>query len=261
MFALWIVPDWAGSGDLLHTFHLARISAEPVSLQGTGDPALELLRGTASIAPAPVWIGALCGLAFGWRTRDRTVAALASVAAAWTGFTVVATALGYPAVPRYLVVPVAICCVLAGIGAVAVVRLASGRRTRAVLAVVLVAACAPFAVSRADRMYDQAAEARTRAETLSALWRAVDRAERRAPVARLHPVVQPGGLENGVAWKLDLHLSDVGRWFSPAVGIAFVEGDDAALIARLRSRGASAVPLAAAGPWRVLRIRWDAGAS
>jgi hypothetical protein len=260
MFALWVVPDWAGSGDLLHTFHLARISAEPVSLQGTGDPAVELLRGTASIAPAPVWIGALCGLAFGWRTRDPTVAALASVAAAWAGLTVVATALGYPAVPRYLVVPVAVCCVMAGIGAVAVVRLASDRRGRAALAVVLVAACAPFAVSRADRMYDQAAEAKARAEKLSALWRAVDRAERRAPVARLHPIVQPGGLENGVAWKLDVHLSDVGRWFSPAVGIAFVEGDETAVIARLRRRGASAVPLTAAGPWRVLRVRWGAGA-
>jgi hypothetical protein len=260
MFALWIVPDWAGSGDLLHTFHLARISAEPVSLQGTGDPALELLRGTGPIAPAPVWIGALCGLVFGWRTRDRTVAALASVAAAWTGFTVVATALGYPAVPRYLVVPVAVCCVLAGTGAVAAVRLASGPRGRAVLAVVLVAACAPFAVSRADAMYDQAAEAKARAEKLSALWRAIDRAERRVPVARLHPIVQPGGLENGVAWKLDLHLSDVGRWFSPAVGVAFIEGDDAAVIARLRRRGASAVRLTAAGPWRVLRVRWGAGA-
>ena len=155
MFALWIVPDWLGSGDLLHTFHLARISAEPVTLQGTGDPSLELLRGAGTIAPAPVWVGALCGLVFGWRTRDRDVAALAFVAAAWAGFTVVATALGYPAVPRYLVVPVAICCVVAGIGAVAVVRLASGPRGRAVLAVALVAVSAPFAVSRADRLYHQ----------------------------------------------------------------------------------------------------------
>jgi hypothetical protein len=261
MLALWIVPDWLGSGDLLHTFHLARISAEPVTLQGTGDPALELLRGTGPIAPAPVWIGALCGLAFGWRTRDRTVAALAVVAAAWAGFTVVATALGYPAVPRYLVVPVAICCVGAGIGAVAVVRLASGPRGRAVLAVVLVAACIPFAVSRADGLYDQGAEAKARAAKVSALWRAVDRAQRRAPVARLHPIVQPGGLENGLAWKLDLHLDDVGRWFSPRVGIAFIGGDDAAVIARLRRRGATAVPLAAAGPWRVLRVRWGSAPS
>ncbi len=260
MFALWIVPDWAGSGDVLHTFHLARISAEPVSLQGTGDPALELLRGAGRIAPAPVWVGALCGLAVGWRTRDRTVAALGSVAAAWVGFTVVATALGYPAVPRYLVVPVAICCVVAGIGAVAAVRLASGARGRAVVAAVLVAACVPFAVSRADGMHHQATEAKARAEKLSALWRAVDRAERRAPVARLHPIVQPGGLENGVAWKLDVHLSDVGRWFSPAVGIAFIEGDDTAVIARLRRRGATAARLTAAGPWRVLRVRWGAQA-
>ena len=44
---------------------------------------------------------------------------------------------GYPAVPRYLVVPVAICCVLAGIGFVAVVRLASRPRGRAVLAAAL----------------------------------------------------------------------------------------------------------------------------
>jgi hypothetical protein len=128
------------------------------------------------------------------------------------------------------------------------------------LAVALIAACAPFAVSRANRLYDQAAEAKARAEKLSALWRAVDRAERRAPVARLHPIVQPGGLENGVAWKLDMHLSDVGRWFSPAVGVAFIEGDDTAVIARLRRRGASAVRIAAAGPWRVLRVRWGAKA-
>jgi hypothetical protein len=256
MFALWIVPDWLGSGDLLHTFHLARISAEPETLQGTGDPALELLRGTGPIAPAPVWIGALCGLAFGWRARDRTVGALAFVAAAWVLVTVAATALGYPAVPRYLVVPVAICCVMAGVGAVAVVRLATGPRGRAVLAVALVAAWAPFAVSRAGGLYDQAADAKARAAKLSALWRAADRAQRLAPIARLHPIVEPGGLENGLAWKLHVRLADVGRWFSPAVGVAFIDGDDAAVIARLRRRNATVVRLASAGPWRVLRVRW-----
>ncbi len=260
MFALWIVPDWAGSGDLLHTFHLARISAEPSSLQGTGDPALELLRGAGAIAPAPVWIGAACGLAFGWRSRDRTVGALAFVGAAWALPTVAATALGYPAVPRYLVVPVAICCVLAGIGFVSVVRLASSPRGRAVLAAALVAVSAPFAVSRADGLRRQAADAEARHDALSALWRAADRARGRAPVSRMHPIVQPGGLENGLAWKLDLPLDGVGRWFSPAVGIAFIDGDDAAVIARLRRRGATATRVTAAGPWRVLRVRWGSAA-
>ena len=256
MFALWIVPDWLGSGDLLHTFHLARISAEPVTLQGTGDPALELLRGTGTIAPAPVWIGALCGLVFGWRTRDRTVAALASVAGAWALTTVVATALGYPAVPRYLVVPVAICCVVAGIGAVAVVRLASGSRGRAVLAVALAAVVRPVRrLPRGQAVPPGRRREGSGPEAVGALARRRP-AQERAPVARLHPVVQPGGLENGVAWKLDLRLADVGRLFSPAVGIAFVDGDDAAVIARLRRRNATAVRVAAAGPWRVLRVRW-----
>ena len=256
MFALWIVPDWLGSGDLLHTFHLARISAEPTSLQGTGDPALELLRGAATIAPAPVWIGALCGLVFGWRIRDRTVGALAFVAAARTLTTVAATAVRSQAVPRYLVVPAAIFCVLAGIGFVGVVRLASRPRGRAVLAAALVAVSAPFAVSRADGLRRLAADAKARDATLSALWRAADQARRRVPVARMHPIVQPGGLENGLAWKLDLPLDRVGRWFSPAVGIAFIGGDDAAVIARLRRRGAIATRLTAAGPWRVLLVRW-----
>jgi hypothetical protein len=160
MLALWIVPDWLGSGDLLHTFHLARISAEQRSLQGTSSPALELLRGAAGIEPAPVWIGALCGVAFGWRAGDRTVAALAVVAAAWALPTVAGTALGYPAVPCYLVVPAAICCVLAGIGSVAVTRLASRLRGRAALAAALAAVSAPLAVSRATGLAHQAADAR-----------------------------------------------------------------------------------------------------
>ena len=247
MFALWIVPDWLGSGDLLHTFHLARISAEPRTLQATGDPALRLLRGAAGVEPAPVWIGALCGLAHGWRARDRTVAALTLVAAAWTLPTVAGTALGYPAVPRYLVVPAAIACVLAGIGLVAVVRLASRPRARVALALALVAVSAPFAISRAGGLAHEADAAKARSAQLSELWRAVDQAQRLAPVARLHPVVEPGALANGLAWKLDLPLDGVVGWFSPAVRVAF--------IARLRRRDVTAVRLTTAGSWHVLLVR------
>jgi hypothetical protein len=256
MLALWIVPDWLGSGDLLHTFHLARISAEPRGLQSTSDPALKLLRGAAGIEPAPVWIGALCGVAWGWRARDRTVGTLAAVAAAWALPTVAGTALGYPAVARYLVVPVAVSCVLAGIGFVAVARLASRPRGRAALAAALAAVSAPFAVARAIGLAHQAADAKARTEQLSALWRAVDQAQRRAPIARMHPVVEPGALANALAWKLDLPLDEVVGSFSPAVRVAFIEGDDRAVIARLRRRDATAVRLTAAGPWHVLVVRW-----
>jgi hypothetical protein len=147
--------------------------------------------------------------------------------------------------------------VLAGVGLVAAARLASGARGRAALAAVLVVVSVPFAVSRAIGLGHQAGDARGRAAELSDLWRAVDRAQRRVPVARLHPVVEPGALANALAWKLHLRLRGVVGAFSPAaVRIAFIEGDERPVIARLRRRGATAVRLAAAGSWHVLLVRW-----
>ena len=205
------MPDWIGSGDPFRTFHAAQVSGEPHALQRTGTPWLGLVRGAGAIAPAPVWIGTLSALALWWRNRDRTVAALALVAAAWTLPTVIGTALGYPAVPRYLFEPVAICCVLAGIGLVALVRRARDPRVRAALAVTLAVHSAPFVVTRATGLGRQAAWAEGWADQASALVRAVDRAERHAPVARLHPVVEPGAMANGLAWKLSVRLDDVSR--------------------------------------------------
>jgi hypothetical protein len=256
MVALWIVPDWLGSGDLLHIFHLARISGEPLSLQRTGNPELGLMRGAVDLAPAPVWIAALCGLVWGIRARDRIVATLFGVVAAWVLPTVAATYLGYPAVPRYLFEPIAICCVLAGIGVVAVARLPQRARTRTALAVALAAISAPFMVPRVTGLARQAADAKERAHQLSTLWRAADRAQQRAPVTRLHPVVEPRALANGLAWKLNVRVHDVVGAFSPAVRIAFIRGDDRAVIARLRRRDATASRLTAAGPWHVLLVRW-----
>ena len=43
MLALWILPDWAGSGELFHTFHSATISGEPTDILDIASIA-ELLR-------------------------------------------------------------------------------------------------------------------------------------------------------------------------------------------------------------------------
>ena len=132
MFALWIVPDWLGSGDLLHTFHLARISAEPRTLQGTGDPGARApaRRGRDRAGAGVDRRAVRPGLRL---AHPRSHRGRARLRRGGMGRCPPSprTALGYPAVPRYLVGPVAICCVLAGIGVVAVVRLASRPRNRA----------------------------------------------------------------------------------------------------------------------------------
>jgi hypothetical protein len=258
MLALWIVPDWLGSGDLLHTFHAAQISAEPVTLQETGDPAVNLVRDALRIVPVPIWVGALCALILG--RRDRTVLAVAAVAAAWAVPTIAATALGYPAVPRYLVEPIGLCCVLCGIGVVQVWRLASRPPARAAVAVVATLAIAPFLVVRAIGLVDQARDSKHRETAQAQLWAAADAARRRAPVARLHPVIQPGGLANSLAWKLDVQLRGVGRWFTTQTRIAFIQDDPRPVIVRLRRRNASARQIAEVAPWHVLLVRWPAGA-
>jgi hypothetical protein len=256
MLALWIVPDWIGSGDLLHTFHAAQISAEPKRLQETSDPAFELVRGAGDILPVPVWIAALFGAVLGWRDRDPTVRALVVVVLVWAVPTIVGTAFGYPAVPRYLVEPAAMCCVLAGIGVVAVVRLAANPRVRAALGVGIAVVSIPFLVPRAEGLADQASDSQARADEVAALWRAVDRARERAPIDGMRAVVKPQGMANGLAWKLDLQLRGVSTWFSPAARLAFINGDEQAVVARLRRRDATARRLTAAGPWQVLVVRW-----
>jgi hypothetical protein len=256
MLALWIVPDWLGSGDLLHTFHAAEISAEPRTLQDTGDPSLHLVRGALGIVVVPVWIGALGALVLAW--HDRTVRAVAVVVAGWTLPTVAATAVGYPAVPRYLVEPVALCCVLCGIGVVAIARLATTPRRRVALVAGLAAAFAPFAVARTISLAHQASNSKARADALAQLWHAADAAQHRAPVARMHPVIQPSGLANGLVWKLHVRLRDVSAWFTPLTRVAFINGDTRPVIARLHRRDASARQIASSGPWRVLLVRWPA---
>lgn len=256
MLALWIVPDWASSGSPLHTLHSATVSHEPRALQLTNHPALELVKGGAGILPVPVWLAASAAVVLGWPTRDRTTLALAVVAGAWAIPTIAATALGYPAVPRYLAEPAVLCCPLAGAGIVAVARLPSHTRTRIMLVAVLLALSAPFAIARVARVGRQASAAEQGGEDLASLWQAVDRTRALAPIGRLHPAIEPGASANALAWKLGLKLNGVAGTLSPRVQVALLKGDERAAAARLHARGAISTPLTGAGPWRVLRIHW-----
>jgi hypothetical protein len=255
MVALWVVPDWVGSGDPLRTFHAAGRSAEPRALQLSHDPVLGLLDGAARILAVPIWVGAVAALVLGWRTRDRTIGALAAVAGAAAVPTIGATAFGYPAVPRYLFPVAAVCCVLGGIGLRAVWRLPRTAAARTAVAVALAVASTPFAVARADGLVRQAADAGRRDDDLDALFRAVAQARRRAAVACLHPALRPSIYATALAWKLGVEPHAVTASLRPPGRIAFLAHRGRAAIARLPP-DATVTPLAAAGPWRVVVIRW-----
>ena len=226
-----------------------RRAAQPAGHRG---PALELLRGARRHAGRARWIGALCGLAWGWRTRDRTVAALALAAAAWALPTVARTAMGYPAVPRSSSFPPPSPACSTG-SMVAVTRLASRPRGRARWRRPW-SPSAPFAVSRAIGLGHRGGGATARADEVSALWRAVDQARRVAPVARLHPVIRPSGMANGLAWKLGLPRTTSPRAFSPPPASPSSPATSPRDRAAAHDRNATVIRIAAAPPWHVLLV-------
>ena len=109
---LWLVPDWWGSGDPFHAGVVARVNLS----RAGAHPGLELLRSGAGLLPAPVWLAAVVGLYLAVRRRELLLAALGAVAIAWIGGEAAATELGYPGSERFLVLPAALVCVLAGVG-------------------------------------------------------------------------------------------------------------------------------------------------
>jgi peptidoglycan/LPS O-acetylase OafA/YrhL len=124
--ALWIAPDWIGSGDPFHASRVAS-SIEPSGAQ----PALAALVRAVGITPAPLALGALAGFALARRAHDRRVVELSVLAAGWVALLVGLMFAGYPGLGRFFVLPAALICVLGAVGAVRAVRLVAAGRRRA----------------------------------------------------------------------------------------------------------------------------------
>ncbi|HXD58727.1 MAG TPA: hypothetical protein VN606_12445 [Thermoleophilaceae bacterium] len=204
---LWILPDWWGSGQL---FHASRVAGVNLSADGA-NPGLHVVRAGLGLISLPLELLAVAGLALAVRRRDRRVLLLGLGALAWILLLGVATEAHYPGAGRFLVPPVAIVCVLAGVGAAWLSQLAGRVAPQAALAVLLAAAVLPV-LARADASADQAIG--THGPTL--LQGDLDVALQQAggplavlrcgqPVLPLHLWWNAGAL----AWKLDVPLDRI----------------------------------------------------
>jgi hypothetical protein len=134
------------------------------------------------------------------------------------------TEAGFAGNLRYVALPAALVCVLAGVGWVELVRAARGRfgRVPAVaLAVVLAAAAAPFLVSDLGEMRDGARGLRSEADFYGTLPAAIAKAGGVETVKRCGPVFTGNFQVQAVAWELKMHSGDVGiRPKPPGIVIA-----------------------------------------
>jgi hypothetical protein len=184
---LWMVPEWIASGDPLRA---ASRATDPVGGPAFADnPAVALLQRARTLLMAPIKAGILAGLAYSvWvmvrRRRLPVVLWMSLASMAWVGIVAVMTAGGFSGNERYLAMPVALGCVIAGAGWVWLARAivkAAGRAAPStprwlgpVVAVALVAAVFPFTLPRLGQLENDDYVLRFQAQLREQLHVAVD---------------------------------------------------------------------------------------
>src|SRR4051794_15277733 len=231
--ALWLGGDWWGAGDPFYGSSKAagfkerqEHRAEAVARSGSAGKGLTVsgtpgvgntLHGASNILMIPVQVAALVGVFFAWRRRQREALVLAAAAVALILIVALMVELGYGGSPRFLFPAAGLVCVLAGYGVASLAR-AAGRGWRSAAVVVLVvAASAPFLVTRVGTFSDRADDISLRAQLQDDLDRAVDAAGGGDRLRSLgHARVNPS-FAHQVAWDLDLPMGSVGPLIYPAV--------------------------------------------
>ena len=153
---VWFLPEYLGSGDWLRAASRAR-DPNPDSAAFADSPFVEVFQRSAALLSVPVYAGAVIAVVAAWR-RDGVRVALAVMATILMVAVALMTEAGFAGNLRYVALPAAFVCVLAGAGWVAVVRGAArrwGRGPAIALAAVLAAAAVPFVAADVDKLrYD-----------------------------------------------------------------------------------------------------------
>ena len=222
---VWFVPEYLGSGSLLRAAERA-LQPNPDSAAFAASPFVEVFRRSASILSVPVYAGALIAVVLAaWRRRENFAGVVATLAVLSTAL-MIAVALmtegGFAGNLRYVALPAAMVCILAGAGWVGLYRLVRRRSTGAAaagLAAVALAASAPFAVIDAGQFGHQMDRLAWEADLYGANLKAVIAkagGERGVKACGAGGAVFTGAFQTqAVAWYLHLHESEVSIFPAP----------------------------------------------
>jgi hypothetical protein len=207
---LWLLPELWGSGDLLRAMHRAKIpNADSAAF--ASDPVHAVADQFTGMLVAPVWIGLgalVLGLVLrrepGRRERDVVLALLAAVVVLVAEVAYM-TNDGFSGNVRYVILPAALTCVLAGVGVGWLARGVPARATLAIAAVAAVAVAVPSVLSLGPTLDTIRHQARLTAGLSDVVQRA---GGRKALLACGEPYAGPFQVQ-AVAWQLHIHASRV----------------------------------------------------
>src|SRR4051812_13796232 len=203
--ALWIVPDWIGSGDPFHASHVAAY------VVGTGPVATaRALRQALLIVPLPLSLTAVTGTVVALLRRDSGVLSLVTVVVAWAGLLAVLMGLGYPALARFFVLPAGLWCIVGAVGAVWALEAIPHPAPRLAVAAALAAVAVAVLPARVQHLTGELGDTMERAELESELVSIVERTP--PALSGCGRLLLPGDLgwaKGAVAWQLHVPLSDI----------------------------------------------------
>jgi hypothetical protein len=213
----WIVPEYLGSGDFMRAAARAR-EPNPASAAFADFPFAETFRRAGAVLMAPLLLGAVIALARAWRERDHVRLLLGAIAATLMVAVAAMTQAGFAGNLRYVALPAALVCVLAGAGWVELVRDAGRRFGRAgavALAALLAAAAAPFVLADVDKLRFDLDVVRAESELYDRLPPIVADSGGAPALLRCGPVYAPPFEVQAVAWAMHVHSSQVRIFASP----------------------------------------------
>jgi len=250
--ALWLVPEWIGSGNPLDAGRQA--TSEPSwRLSRVEQPWLAVLERMHEVVGWPAEVGSAIALAFAFVRRERAVLVLSAAAVLWLGLVVAMTEIAFSGNPRYFLPAAVICCVLAGVGAAWLVA-AAGRVhlvAGAAIASVLALATIPYLDAGQERLARQARLAGDMVELERQLGRAITAAGGRDRVAAPGPPSVNRVLMTQLAWETEWSMGRLER--TPGRAIVFsAPYRRAGWLARIDPSGGGRHRLARVGPWDVL---------
>jgi hypothetical protein len=144
------VPEYLGSGDWLRAAERAR-DPNPGSAAFASSPFVEVFRRSAALLTVPVYVGAVIATLLAVWRRDHVRLALAAMSTVLMIAVAAMTQGGFAGNLRYVALPAALICVLAGAGWVDLVRLTRARvGLAAAVALTAVIAAAWFPFVRTD---------------------------------------------------------------------------------------------------------------
>jgi hypothetical protein len=211
---LWFVPEYIGSGDF---FRAAVRAREPVA--GTPGASAHPFTATFTHSAQALSYGVYAGavLSLGAAVRSRAVAAVAAIATAqFVTIALLATG-GFTGNLRYVALPMALLCVLSGIGWAWI-----GRRLPVWALVIAALAIVPGLVSPVDRVADNLARIREVDRFYGSLPAFIERNGGRSAVLRCGLVVTGPYSTQALAYRL--HTKEKAIGLRPQVPGSVVDG-------------------------------------